>query len=649
MNGSNPPKYFGKPNASGERPRRTTSTSIFTKRLVALVAVATSSSFLHEESLSTLAFSFEQTASAMTRNRIRKTLPSTSVSLRERFLQTIGWNDVFEITTCLEMAKDGGKPDEKNDGKIIGDNNNGNNSRKRKKRKPPQQFRSNKTNMTAAEENTDLVKRVRQLEQLVANQAVQISRLRDECRDLSEAAGSFAQVVELLREAGLTMGSTGKVPPEENSSSEDPKPAAENKNTKSASSLKNREVESEDMVELEYFNDSEIFGSAPSSVIDAADAAGAAILAAMLGGKQRMLVDVRDAELSRDPDIFVQFIELAILPVAAGLEGLYSERNRVKVVFPTVGQLLQYRKTMALAAPEVVSLSTLGFDPVEEQDSLVVIIAPAPNDDEGLAAMNELLKPTDPTQSKLKQPVVVLNHHMVPASGPAANYEVVYHLRLLSVQYMTGDMAPEYFQHLERSKRERNKEKKRRREGAEGKQAGNGKNTSAIGNPGGDIGLSSPDRAEAKNNSEQAEQKKQGKEEDEALEAAMEHARDLGIQQGITRAMVIRAYPRPWHVFVDTSPDTDADFEVAATFDEEPSQDDVNYAIIECLEGSEREDELVAQQMQLALEAGQLSKVSEMLGISPTVDVEGGEEEGLIPEETTGEDEVDEEEDSNPP
>lgn len=61
---------------------------------------------------------------------------------------------------------------------------------------------------------------------------------------------------------------------------------------------------------------------------------------------------------------------------------------------------------------------------------------------------------------------------------------------------------------------------------------------------------------------------------------------------------------RPWHVFVDTSPDTDADFEVAATFDTEPTQDDVNYAIVECLEGSEKEDEIVAQQMQAALEAG---------------------------------------------
>jgi Sigma-70 factor, region 1.1 len=77
---------------------------------------------------------------------------------------------------------------------------------------------------------------------------------------------------------------------------------------------------------------------------------------------------------------------------------------------------------------------------------------------------------------------------------------------------------------------------------------------------------------------------------------------------------VIRAYPKPWHVFVDTSPDTDADFVVAATFDDEPPLEEVNRSIVECLEGSEEEDEIVAQQMQQALESGQLDRVTEMLG-----------------------------------
>lgn len=67
---------------------------------------------------------------------------------------------------------------------------------------------------------------------------------------------------------------------------------------------------------------------------------------------------------------------------------------------------------------------------------------------------------------------------------------------------------------------------------------------------------------------------------------------------------------------------------MAATFDEEPTTDEVNFAIIECLEGSEREDELVAQQMQEALESGQLNKVSEtLLYLSGSGDDEEDDEE----------------------
>ena len=37
--------------------------------------------------------------------------------------------------------------------------------------------------------------------------------------------------------------------------------------------------------------------------------------------------------------------------------------------------------------------------------------------------------------------------------------------------------------------------------------------------------------------------------------------------------------------------------------------DELNSAIVECLEGSEREDEIVAAQMQQALEEGQLDEL----------------------------------------
>ncbi len=97
------------------------------------------------------------------------------------------------------------------------------------------------------------------------------------------------------------------------------------------------------------------------------------------------------------------------------------------------------------------------------------------------------------------------------------------------------------------------------------------------------------------------------------LNASLEAARRL---VPLRAAPPRPSLPRPWHVFVDTYPDTDANFEVAATFNSEPAQEDVDYAIVECLEGSEKEDEIVAREMQATLEAGQLEQVSDMLEIS---------------------------------
>ncbi|KAL3935302.1 MAG: hypothetical protein SGBAC_009158 [Bacillariaceae sp.] len=397
--------------------------------------------------------------------------------------------------------------------------------------------------------------RISKLEEIVAKQEIELHRLRKTCDDLTETAEAFATVVKLLRESGLT----GK---EKSNNIKARVDDARTEKPELVSPAKGSVVES--------YDESVIFGTAPASVIDAADAAGSAILAGLLAGKKRMLVDVRDAELSTDLETLVQFIELAILPVAAGLEGLESSRNRVKIVFPKVSQLLEYRRTMALAAPEVVALSTLGFDPVEDSDQLVVIVTPAPDDDEGIEAMQELLAQKKEGKQAIQQTVVILNYHMFPVPSLPVKFETAYHLRLLRVQFMSRGLADEFLQN--------------RQMDAE-------KNEGGVGNV----------SNEKSSNDVEAVQK-----EDEELEAAMQHAREVGMNQGITRAMVIRAYPRPWHLFVDTSPGTDADFEVAGTFAEEPTTEEINFSIVECLEGSEREDDIVAKQMQQALEEGQL-------------------------------------------
>ena len=435
----------------------------------------------------------------------------------------------------------------------------------------------------------ELLDRTARLEEFVAKQELEIHRLKKQSYELTDITLAFARVLKVLKDSGLDAGGLEELvtpqkiegpPVEENATAVTEAPP-------SSSSKRdyNRMVEA--------FDDALIFGTAPTSVLEAADSAGAAILAAMLGGKQRMLVDVRDAELSGEPEALVQFIELAVLPIAAGLEGLDSARNRVKIVFPTVSQLLLYRKTMALAAPEVVALSTLSFDPVEDQDKLVVIVAPAPDDDEGLAAMEELLAPKNPESQPIQQPVVLLNYHMVPVAMDLKDFETAYHLRLLTVQYMSSDSASDYFQQFSGGDDQQDEE--------------TDDDPSALDSEDDSVSVDASGNTTSQAASSDVP-------EDSALEAAMQHASEVGMQQGITRAMVIRAFPRPWHVFVDTSPGTDTDFEVAATFDEEPSQDQLNFAIVECLEGSEEEEEIVAQQMQQALEQGQLDQVSDMIG-----------------------------------
>jgi len=408
------------------------------------------------------------------------------------------------------------------------------------------------------EENSSeiIMERLDRLETMLASQNVKLQRSQERVQKLQTQMTLLLQVMEIVRQAkpdgleGLE-DRLDEIMNEENS-----------------------------WLQEEPDEDENVFGDAPADVLEAADSAGSSILSAVLAGKQRLLVDVRDADLANNPAVLTQFVELACLPVAAGLEGLQSTRNRLKIVFPTVPLLLHYRQKMTLSAPDVISLSTLGFDPVEDKDNLVVVLAPEPDDEEGWSMLNALLSNEEDhgegefdsvgnrrRRKPIRQPIVVLNYHMLPITGPAAQFEVAYHLRLLQVQYMASASSP----------------------------------LDGLPTTSDTLGDLEDEAEDTLDDSDE-------------LVAAMEHARKAGAHQGSTRAMVIRGYPKPWHVFVDVSPSSDADFQVAATFVEEPSIDVVNMSIVECLEGSEQEDEIVAQQMQEALETGQLDNVSELLG-----------------------------------
>ena len=404
--------------------------------------------------------------------------------------------------------------------------------------------------------NDNVQKRIIQLETLVSTQMSEIQKLQRQVDQLTQITNVFHNVVNTLREAGLRIDEDDNIDIGSASSSEEENGSSNGEDDQRTSQQQKEQEpnqlfkKSTSKATTTTTDDIEIFGIAPKSVTDAADAAGSSILSAILAGKHRMLVDVRDAELTRDPKLFVEFIELAILPVAAGLEGVSDNScdessyisNRVKIVFPTVKELLSYRKQMALSAPDVVSLSTLGLDPIDaERDNLIVVIAPSPDDIAGVTAMEQLIALT--TKGELTQPVVVMNHHMIPVDmSQFGKFTVVYHLRLLSVQYMTGEAAPEYVSKLEEEEDEEEDDEER--------------STAATGDDNDDDtskddGISLEDKKRMPSEEEGEEKgiinkssNRKDEEEEQALEAAMTHAHEIGVHQGVTRAMVIRAYPK---------------------------------------------------------------------------------------------------------
>mmetsp|Transcript_60023 Transcript_60023/g.135742 ORF Transcript_60023/g.135742 Transcript_60023/m.135742 type:complete len:339 (-) Transcript_60023:364-1380(-) len=86
----------------------------------------------------------------------------------------------------------------------------------------------------------------------------------------------------------------------------------------------------------------------PHDLYDAADASGAALLAAILLGRRRMVVEINDPLLEVQPgplergegasERLARFIELMTLPVMAALEGIANlDRTRVHIMFRVQG------------------------------------------------------------------------------------------------------------------------------------------------------------------------------------------------------------------------------------------------------------------------------------------------------------------------
>ena len=140
--------------------------------------------------------------------------------------------------------------------------------------------------------------RIKNLERLVASQSVEISRLKTSVSKMNEVLAKVQNFVNVLEKAGLDLDDEDLEAIQiefETEYDDDDIEDIENIDM-SRSQISRYSVKSD----FEYVDDMEIFGSAPSSVTEAADSAGAAVLAALLAGKLRMLV-------GKDSFLFVRY------------------------------------------------------------------------------------------------------------------------------------------------------------------------------------------------------------------------------------------------------------------------------------------------------------------------------------------------------
>jgi len=231
----------------------------------------------------------------------------------------------------------------------------------------------------------------------------------------------------------------------------------------------------------------------PDDLYDAADSSGSALLAALLCGHRRMLVDVADTSLdwtgasmgartttsvgsggsgvgpgsrsSSSSDGFggvgeeedgaddlaserlARFVELMALPIMAALEGLDEsmERSRVHIMFHEVRQLAAARRVMTIATESgFVGLGALTLDSsVAQSDAVLIIVAPVATEvgtqhsrEEGgganqgsCAELTALLKEAE------NRTIIVVNPEQSLGEALFAEYEPVYVLKGMQVHY----------------------------------------------------------------------------------------------------------------------------------------------------------------------------------------------------------------------
>ncbi|CAM9883800.1 unnamed protein product [Ectocarpus fasciculatus] len=119
----------------------------------------------------------------------------------------------------------------------------------------------------------------------------------------------------------------------------------------------------------------------PKTNQDAADAAGAGVVAALMEGRRRLIVEVDDSQLRyNSPDFcheaMAEFVELLVLPLTTALENLKARQNRCKIVIQGAHHASQVKEGMVLDAPASLQVVSLSDAKVAKKDRVVALVAP---------------------------------------------------------------------------------------------------------------------------------------------------------------------------------------------------------------------------------------------------------------------------------
>lgn len=181
-----------------------------------------------------------------------------------------------------------------------------------------------------------------------------------------------------------------------------------------------------------------IFDTSPTQLYgyESATAAGQAALEAMISGKKRMLIDVSDLELRSNLGTLIQYIDNTTTPL---IETLATEPppSRIKIVFPEVTHLREYKSRTITRASDRVQLCTLSKCSINpERDKLLVLVAPEPESVNELTELRNLILSAanhNNNNGTMEIPILVLNYHSVPVAQLPDGFEKVYHIQYLTI------------------------------------------------------------------------------------------------------------------------------------------------------------------------------------------------------------------------